>query len=200
MESSVNSASTGFALWSFHACQPACSLLSSAFSTVAFICENNGTPDNSRAKPSAVKAIRRILLLQSYVVTRTIDRAKNRVNHCEGFPKPSRSVFEPHALSCVESLTFIRDGIVWYRSMIDAQAIRSRRSGLRRANQPALPALEEVMEDLAELMQRLLEIQSGGRQRSPELIADDERLMDGLRKRYLAGKPPQENASQQSLR
>ena len=53
------------------------------------------------------------------------------------------------------------------------------------------------MEDLAELMQRLLEIQSGG---SPELIADDERLMDGLRKRYLAGKPPQENASQQSLR
>jgi hypothetical protein len=56
------------------------------------------------------------------------------------------------------------------------------------------------MEDLAELMQRLLEIQSGGRQRSPELIADDERLMDGLRKRYLAGKPPQENASQQSLR
>ena len=56
------------------------------------------------------------------------------------------------------------------------------------------------MEDLAELMQRLLEIQSGGRQRSPELIADDERLMDGLRMRYLAGKPPQENASQQSLR
>ena len=38
------------------------------------------------------------------------------------------------------------------------------------------------MEDLAELMQRLLEIQSGGRQRSPELIAEDERLMDGLRK------------------
>jgi len=84
--------------------------------------------------------------------------------------------------------------------MIDAQAIRSRRVGLRRANQPALPALEEVMEDLAELMQRLLEIQSGGRQRSPELIAEDERLMDGLQKRYLAGKPPQENASQQALR
>ena len=36
------------------------------------------------------------------------------------------------------------------------------------------------MEYLAELMQRLLEIQSGGRQRSPELIAEDERLMDGL--------------------
>ena len=56
------------------------------------------------------------------------------------------------------------------------------------------------MEDLAELMQRLLEIQSGGRQRSPELIAEDERLMDSLRKRHLAGKPPQENASQPSLR
>jgi hypothetical protein len=47
------------------------------------------------------------------------------------------------------------------------------------------------MENLAELMQRLLEIQSGGRQRSPELIAEDERLMDGLQKRNLAGRPPQ---------
>ena len=47
------------------------------------------------------------------------------------------------------------------------------------------------MEDLAELMQRLLEIQSGGRQRSPKLIAEDERLMDTPRKRNLAGKPPQ---------
>jgi hypothetical protein len=47
------------------------------------------------------------------------------------------------------------------------------------------------MEELVELMQRLLEIQSGGRQRSPELVAEDERLMDGLQKRYLAGKPPQ---------
>jgi len=47
------------------------------------------------------------------------------------------------------------------------------------------------MENLAELMQRLLEIQSGGRQRSPELVAEDVRLMDGLQKRYLAGKPPQ---------
>jgi hypothetical protein len=45
--------------------------------------------------------------------------------------------------------------------------------------QPAFPALEEIMENLAELMQRLLEIQSGGRQRSPELIAEDDRLMDG---------------------
>jgi hypothetical protein len=57
--------------------------------------------------------------------------------------------------------------------------------------EPAFPALEEVMENLVELMQRLLEIQSGGRQRSPELIAEDERLMDGLRKRNLAGKFPQ---------
>jgi hypothetical protein len=52
-------------------------------------------------------------------------------------------------------------------------------------------ALEEVMENLVELMQRLLEIQSGGRQRSPELIAEDERLMDGLEKKHLAGKPTQ---------
>jgi hypothetical protein len=59
------------------------------------------------------------------------------------------------------------------------------------ANQPAFAALEEVMENLAELMQRLLEIQSGGRQRRPELIAEDERLMDGLQKRNLAGTPPQ---------
>jgi hypothetical protein len=49
------------------------------------------------------------------------------------------------------------------------------------ANEPALPALEEVMVNFAELMQRLLEIQSGGRQRSPELIAEDERLVEGLR-------------------
>ena len=47
------------------------------------------------------------------------------------------------------------------------------------------------MEDFAELMQRLLEFQSGGRQRSPKLIAEDERLMDGLQKRDLAGKPTQ---------
>jgi hypothetical protein len=51
-------------------------------------------------------------------------------------------------------------------------------------NQP-WPALEEVMNHFAELMQRLLEIQSGGRQRSPELIAEDERLMDSLQKRNL---------------
>jgi hypothetical protein len=47
------------------------------------------------------------------------------------------------------------------------------------------------MENFAELMQRLLEIQSGGRQRSPKLIAEDERLMVGLQKRILAAKPVQ---------
>jgi hypothetical protein len=53
------------------------------------------------------------------------------------------------------------------------------------------PALEEAMQHFGELMQRLREIQSGGRQRSPKLIAEDERLMDGLQKRDLAGKPTQ---------
>jgi hypothetical protein len=59
------------------------------------------------------------------------------------------------------------------------------------ANQPAWPALEELMENFAELMQRLLEIQSGGRQRSPKLIEEDARLMDRLKKRVLGGKPRQ---------
>jgi hypothetical protein len=44
------------------------------------------------------------------------------------------------------------------------------------------------MDNFADLMQRLLEIQSGER-RSPKLIAEDERLMRGLQKRTLAGKP-----------
>ena len=44
------------------------------------------------------------------------------------------------------------------------------------------------MEDFAELMQRLLEIQSGGRERSPALIAEDERLIDALQKRKLGRK------------
>jgi hypothetical protein len=57
--------------------------------------------------------------------------------------------------------------------------------------QPVLPALEEVMENFAELMHRLLEIQSGGLQRSPELIAEDGRLMEGLQKRHSARKPAQ---------
>jgi hypothetical protein len=49
--------------------------------------------------------------------------------------------------------------------------------------------LGESMEHLAELMQRLLEIQSGRKQRGPELMAEDERLMDRLEKRTLAGRP-----------
>ncbi len=47
------------------------------------------------------------------------------------------------------------------------------------------------METFAELMQRLLEIQSGGRKRSTEMIAEDTRLMDGLQKRDGAGSLPQ---------
>jgi hypothetical protein len=47
------------------------------------------------------------------------------------------------------------------------------------------------MEAFAELMQRLLEIQSGGRQRSTELIAEDTRLMHSLQKRNGAGSLPQ---------
>ncbi len=47
------------------------------------------------------------------------------------------------------------------------------------------------MENLAELMQRLIENQTGGRKRSPKLIAEDERLMDSLRKRILAATPAQ---------
>ena len=45
------------------------------------------------------------------------------------------------------------------------------------------------MENFADLMQRLLELQSGGKERSPELIAEDERLIEGLRS--LAGKSAQ---------
>jgi hypothetical protein len=57
-------------------------------------------------------------------------------------------------------------------------------------NQP-WPTLEEVMENLSDLMERLLEIQSGER-RSPKLIAEDEQLMRSLQqKRNLAGKPGQ---------
>ena len=47
------------------------------------------------------------------------------------------------------------------------------------------------MGNLTELMQRLIENQSGGKERSPELIAEDERLMNGLWKRILAGMPGQ---------
>jgi hypothetical protein len=55
--------------------------------------------------------------------------------------------------------------------------------------------MEEVMEDFAQLMRRLLEIQGGEEnKRSPELIAEDERLIEYLQKRHLAGKPARENA------
>ena len=47
------------------------------------------------------------------------------------------------------------------------------------------------MENFAELMHRLLEIQSGERQRSLELIAEDERLMDALQKKNLTGNATQ---------
>ncbi len=46
------------------------------------------------------------------------------------------------------------------------------------------------MENFAELMQRLLEIQSGER-RSAKLIAEDERLMCSPQERNLAGKATQ---------
>jgi hypothetical protein len=46
------------------------------------------------------------------------------------------------------------------------------------------------MDTFAELMQRLLEIQSGSRERSPKLIAEDRRLMDGIRKRNLTAQLP----------
>jgi len=39
-------------------------------------------------------------------------------------------------------------------------------------------------------MQRLLEIQSAGHQRSPKLIAEDNQLMQELQKRHLAEKIP----------
>jgi hypothetical protein len=46
------------------------------------------------------------------------------------------------------------------------------------------------MENYADLMQRLLEIQSGER-RNPKLIAEDEQLLRRLRQRHLAGEPTQ---------
>jgi hypothetical protein len=47
------------------------------------------------------------------------------------------------------------------------------------------------MDNFAGLMQRLIEIQVDGRQRSPALIAEDKRLMDGLQEKYLSGKTVQ---------
>jgi hypothetical protein len=37
-------------------------------------------------------------------------------------------------------------------------------------------------------MLKLLEIQSVGKDRSPELVVEDERLMDDLQKKYQAGR------------
>jgi hypothetical protein len=55
------------------------------------------------------------------------------------------------------------------------------------------------METFSELMPRLLEIQSGGKERSPKLIAEDARLMNGLQKRNMEGKlPPTVKLSQVS--
>jgi hypothetical protein len=51
--------------------------------------------------------------------------------------------------------------------------------------------MEEVMEDFAQLMRRLLEIQSGGRAKSPEPIVEDERLIEHLQRRHLAVEPAQ---------
>jgi hypothetical protein len=51
--------------------------------------------------------------------------------------------------------------------------------------------MEDVMEDFSQLMRRLLEIQSGGRQSNPELIAEDERLMERLQKRNVVARPTQ---------
>ena len=45
------------------------------------------------------------------------------------------------------------------------------------------------MDRIAELMLRLLEIQSSGRHRSRELVVEDERLMEDLEKKYQAGLP-----------
>jgi hypothetical protein len=45
------------------------------------------------------------------------------------------------------------------------------------------------MEDYAQLLQRLLEIQSGERKRSPELSLEDKRLMDRLQRRTQTAEP-----------
>jgi hypothetical protein len=53
------------------------------------------------------------------------------------------------------------------------------------------------MEYFAELMQRLLEIESGGTQRSAELITEDSRLMEDLQKSICRKAPPQTVKSSQ---
>jgi hypothetical protein len=81
----------------------------------------------------------------------------------------------PGALTAVSNCSLLNSFLPWLSPIICADDL--------------WPAVEEVMENFAELMQRLLEIQSGGRQRSPELIAE-KRLMDGLQ-RNVAGSLPQ---------
>jgi uncharacterized protein YaaN involved in tellurite resistance len=51
--------------------------------------------------------------------------------------------------------------------------------------------IKETMENFAELMQRLLEIQSGGRKRTARLITDNDRLAERLQKPTSPEKPPQ---------
>jgi hypothetical protein len=51
------------------------------------------------------------------------------------------------------------------------------------------------MEDFAELMQRLLEIQSGERDKSPKLVAEDRRLIESLRMRDRDTNPEQRSAA-----
>jgi hypothetical protein len=55
--------------------------------------------------------------------------------------------------------------------------------------QPRENSKKESMENFAELMQSLLEIQSGGRQRTPERVGEDERLTDRPEKRILPESP-----------
>jgi hypothetical protein len=47
------------------------------------------------------------------------------------------------------------------------------------------------MQNFEDLMQRLLEHQSNGSQRSPKLIAEDSQLMNDLQKRSLTGNSTQ---------
>jgi hypothetical protein len=56
------------------------------------------------------------------------------------------------------------------------------------------------MEGFDELMQRLCEIQRDGKERSPQLIAEDRRWMDALLKRNAARKPIDGEASSSDKR
>lgn len=56
------------------------------------------------------------------------------------------------------------------------------------------------MRNFAQLMHRLLEIHSYEKQRSPELIAEDERLMDCLQEKNRRRKLPHTEKLRQSVR